>query len=194
MRKVRWPFTVILVVLSIAVFAQSGAQTPTSRSTNLAQSSTYTVFANDLAGPRGLVFGPSGELYVAEQSGGSVARIGGDGRVVRIAKGFSHPHDLAIDAQGNLYLADSGANRIARISPSGEVTTYIDKVQFPVDLDFNPQGELLICELYRGRVVALRVRKWSVSLRRGSHGRTGWRSASKVRFSLTRTPEIGSTN
>jgi glucose/arabinose dehydrogenase len=154
MRKATWRFTVVLVILSLAVFARSGAQTQPSQSTDRAQTASYTVFATDLAGPRGLVFGRSGELYVAEQSGGSVAKIGSDGRTARIAKGFSHPHDLAIDAQGYLYLADSGANRIARISPSGEVTTYIDNVQFPVDLD--PQGELLICELYRGRVVAFK--------------------------------------
>lgn len=149
-------FAIALAVFSLAVFAQSSAQERTSRSNNLAQTASYSVVADGLAGPRGLVFGPSGELYIAEQSGGSVAKLGRDGRVVRIAKGFSHPHDLAIDAQGNLYLADSGANRIARISPSGEVTTHIDKVQFPVDLDFNPRGELLICELYRGRVVAFK--------------------------------------
>lgn len=157
MPKARWRFTVVLLVLCLAVFARSGAQTPTNQMTDRVQTASYTVFANDLAGPRGLVFGRSGELYIAEQSGGSVAKIGRDGRIVRIAKGFSHPHDLAIDAQGYLYLADSGADRIARISPSsGEVTSYIDTVQFPVDLDFNPQGELLVCELYRGRVVAFK--------------------------------------
>ena len=45
----------------------------------------YTVFATGLAGPRGLLFAPSGDLFVAEQSGGAVARITPDGRVSRIA-------------------------------------------------------------------------------------------------------------
>jgi len=156
MRNIGWPFTVAVSVFSLAVFAPASAQEKSGRSTDLRQTASYSVAANGLDGPRGLVFGRSGELYIAEQSGGSVAKMGRDGRVVRIARGFSHPHDLAIDAQGNLYLADSGANRIARISPSGEVTTYIDTVEFPVDLDFSPQGELLICELYRGRVVAFK--------------------------------------
>ncbi|MGZ9137939.1 MAG: hypothetical protein ACXW4K_10845, partial [Candidatus Deferrimicrobiaceae bacterium] len=31
----------------------------------------YTVFATGLAGPRGLLFNPSGDLFAAEQSGGT---------------------------------------------------------------------------------------------------------------------------
>lgn len=120
---------------------------------------SYTVFATGLAGPRGLLFGPSGELYVVEQSGGRIARVGVDGRVTRVAEGFSDPHDVAIDAQGYLYVADSAENRVARISPAGAVTTYIGVVEFPVDLDFNPQGELLVCELHRGRVAAFKDRR-----------------------------------
>ncbi|GAB4176706.1 MAG: hypothetical protein Fur0039_19840 [Rhodocyclaceae bacterium] len=119
----------------------------------------YTVAATGLAGPRGLVFGPSGELYVAEQSGGSIAKVTPGGRVTRIAEGFSDPHDLAIDGKGNLYLAESGANRVARISPAGAITTWLDKVEFPADLDFSPRGELLVCELHRGRVVAFKGRE-----------------------------------
>src|SRR5690349_16386041 len=169
-----------LVVGLLMAFTLSCAQEGPGRSAMAAPTASYTVVAEGLAGPRGLVFAPSGDLYIAEQSGGSVARLGRDGRIVRIAKGFSHPHDLAIDAQGNLYLADSVANRIARISPSGEITTYLDSVQFPVDLDFNPQGELLICELYRGRVVAYKGRQmvrvvasglsWPHGLAFGKHG------------------------
>jgi len=34
-----------------------------------------TVFATGLAGPRGLLFSSSGDLFVAEQYGGTVARI-----------------------------------------------------------------------------------------------------------------------
>ncbi len=116
----------------------------------------YSVFATGLDGPRGLLFGRAGELYVAEQNGGTVAKVGSNGDVQRIASGFSSPHDLAIDGDGSLYVADSGNDRIARISPAGQVTTFIDKVPTPVDLDFNPQGELLVCELYRGEVVSFR--------------------------------------
>ncbi len=36
----------------------------------------YTVFATGLNGPRGLLISPSGDIFAAEQSGGTVARIG----------------------------------------------------------------------------------------------------------------------
>lgn len=119
----------------------------------------YTVIATGLNGPRGLIFSPSGDLFAAEQSGGTVARITPDGRVSRIAKGFSAPHDLAFDASGYLYVADTGANRVARVSPQGTVTTYITGLNAPVDVAFHPNGELLVCELYAGTVTAYKSAK-----------------------------------
>jgi len=117
----------------------------------------YTVFATGLAGPRGLLFSPSGDLFVAEQYGGTIARISTDGRVGRFAKGFSAPHDLAFDASGYLYVADTGADRVARVSPEGSVTTYIPGLNAPVDLAFHPNGELFVCELYAGTVTAYKL-------------------------------------
>jgi sugar lactone lactonase YvrE len=116
----------------------------------------YTVFATGLAGPRGLLFSPSGDLFAAEQSGGTIVRITPDGSVNRFAKGFSAPHDLAFDVSGYLYVADTGANRVARVSPEGSVTTYIPGLNAPVDLAFHPNGELFVCELYAGTVTAYR--------------------------------------
>jgi len=119
----------------------------------------YTVFATGLAGPRGLLFGPSGDLFAAEQSSGTVARITPDSRVSRFATGFSEPHDLAFDASGYLYVADTGANRVARVSPDGLVTTYITGLNVPVDLAFHPNGDLYVCELFAGTVAAYRDAK-----------------------------------
>jgi sugar lactone lactonase YvrE len=119
----------------------------------------YTVFAIGLAGPRGLIFSPSGDLFAVEQSGGTIVRITPDGSVNRFAKGFSAPHDLAFDASGDLYVADTGANRVARVSPNGSVTTYIPGLNVPVDLAFHPNGELFVCELYAGTVTAYKSAK-----------------------------------
>lgn len=119
----------------------------------------YTVFATGLAGPRGLLFSRSGDLFAVEQYGGTIVRITSVGGVSRFAKGFSAPHDLAFDASGYLYVADTGANRVARVSPEGLVTAYIPGLNVPVDLAFHPNGELFVCELYAGTVTAYKSGK-----------------------------------
>jgi sugar lactone lactonase YvrE len=119
----------------------------------------YTVFATGLAGPRGLLFSRSGDLFAVEQYGGTIVRITSVGGVSRFAKGFSAPHDLAFDASGYLYVADTGANRVARVSPEGLVTAYILGLNVPVDLAFHPNGELFVCELYAGTVTAYKSGK-----------------------------------
>ena len=118
------------------------------------------VFATGLAEPRGLLFVPSGDLYVAEQDSNTVAKISPAAAVTRVAKGFNGVHDLALGADGNIYAAEMHADRVAVITPAGKVSTHI-RVRSPVDLDFSPGGELLVCELYAGRVVAYKGRAFS---------------------------------
>ena len=132
-----------------------------------------TVFAKDLQGPRGLLFLASGDLLVAEQSGGSIARVARDGQVTRIASGLLSPHDLDVDPQGNVYVAETGSDRVALVSPSGKVSAYVDGLDGPVDLAFNLAGELLVCELRSGRVLAFKsptARRVFASGLRGPHG------------------------
>lgn len=158
-RSVAWA-SYCLSLLILVVTEMTWAQRSDAQSAiRVAPGVSYTVAVTGLAGPRGLFFAPSGDLYAIEQTSGDVAKITRDGRVTRVAKGLSDPHDLTLDAQGNLYVADSGANRVARISPAGVVTTYIANLERPVDLDFNPQGELLVCELGSGRVAAFKSPK-----------------------------------
>jgi DNA-binding beta-propeller fold protein YncE len=113
----------------------------------------FRVLVSSLEQPRGLLFAPDGAMYVAEQRGGTVARIDRDGKITRIAHGLKSPHDLARDAVGNLYVAETGADRIAKITPDGAVTTYIDELESPVDLEFAPDGDLWVCQL-TGKVLA----------------------------------------
>jgi sugar lactone lactonase YvrE len=112
-----------------------------------------TVHARGLSGPRGLLFAPGGDLLVAEQGGGTVARISPDGKIKRVG-GFRQPHDVAIDAKGNLYVADAGNNRIAMVMPDGKVSSWVEGLKNPVDLAFNAAGELVVCEYGANRVVA----------------------------------------
>ena len=85
----------------------------------------FTVFATGLAGPRGLLFNPSGDLFAAEQSGdlyvaqpqaGKVSRVKRDGTRITLIEGLNEPRDPAFDEAGNLFVAETGAGRILRMT------------------------------------------------------------------------------
>jgi DNA-binding beta-propeller fold protein YncE len=128
------------------------------------------------------VFAPSGDLYVAEQASGAIARIGAGGAVTRIASGMDSPHAIALDAEGNLlYVAEMGANRIALDTPSGAVATHIAGVQAPFDLEFSPQGELVVSSSSPGASWRTKGTGGHGSSRRACSGRTALRSTEPAR-------------
>ncbi len=114
------------------------------------------VMAKDLRGPRGLLFLPSADLLVVEQSNGSIAKVARDGQTRRIASGLLSPHVIDVDPQGNLYVAETGSDRVALVSPGRKVSTCVGVLDSPVDFAFNPAGELLVCKLSSGRVLAFK--------------------------------------
>lgn len=153
-------FTVLVAASMVTAAQETSGKRERLSTAGRVPAMSYSVFATGLAEPRGLRFAPSGDLYVAEQKSGEIARINPAGSVTRIARGLAGPHDLALDADGNLYVAEMHANRVAMISRAGSVSTYIPNINAPVDLDFGPRGELFVCELYNGRVTAFKGRKF----------------------------------
>ena len=53
--------------------------------------------------------------------GKRIVRVGSDGRVTELARGFQSPFGLAIDAKGNGYVADSRDHCIYRFDANGKV-------------------------------------------------------------------------
>jgi len=96
---------------------------------DFASSVSAVVSASSLRNPRGVAFGPDGDLFVADTGNNRVLEFATAGKVaVRVygqpnfissasstlvsAQTLSAPQGLAVDTAYNLYVADTGANRV----------------------------------------------------------------------------------
>lgn len=77
-------------------------------------------------GPRGIVVGASGDVYVADTGNDRVQRFTGSGEFISSwgSEGsgegqFGFPVGIAVDASGNVYVADVGNGRVQVFSPTG---------------------------------------------------------------------------
>ena len=90
-----------------------------------------------IAGPLGIAFDPSGNLFVAEANGDKIRKIGTDGKISTLAgtgvygdvdgpsgtAQFTYPNGIVADKSGNVYVTDALSNKIRKIDPSGNVST-----------------------------------------------------------------------
>jgi hypothetical protein len=97
-----------LMVACPAVFAIACVDAP-----NVEAADGISVFAKGLNGPRGLKFGPEGDLYVAE------AELGGSNSTVGKCQ--------QVPAPVGPYTSGKTA-RISKISPNGKRTTVVDNL------------------------------------------------------------------
>jgi sugar lactone lactonase YvrE len=88
-----------------------------------------------------LAFGPTGHLYVVEETANRVSRIETDGSVTLILDDLDNPEGIASDEAGNLYIVeDKRAGRLIRLAPDGDVTILVDGLDAPEGVVVGPTG------------------------------------------------------
>ena len=116
-------------------------------SVSIQVTAAISTFASGFDSPDGLAFGPSGTLYVANSSSGTVSAVSTGGGVSTFVSGFTDPQGLVFDRSGNLYVSqgDNSAT-VEEVSPGGTVsvytTAYLAGLYYPNGLAFDSQGDL----------------------------------------------------
>jgi sugar lactone lactonase YvrE len=110
-----------------------------------------TIYAEGLAAPDGLAFGPDDLLYVAEETGGQVSRVGPGGTITPVITGLAKPEGIDFDETGNLYVVeDVTGGRVVKRATNGVTTTVVSGLEAPEGItwhdDGSPAGILYITE------------------------------------------------
>ncbi|MFO0881298.1 MAG: hypothetical protein U0840_28700 [Gemmataceae bacterium] len=99
------------------------------------------------AGVKGLTFDSLGNLYVASNFDGVVAKVTPTGVVSTFATGFVAPIALAINSQGDLFVGDTGDGSVKKVSPSGNVSIFASGFSALVALAFDASDNLYVSDL-----------------------------------------------
>ena len=106
-----------------------------------------STFASGFNRPTGLAFDSAGNLYVANEYGGTVSRVTPAGVVSTFASGFDWPDGLAFDSTGNLYVANYLGNTVSKVTPARAITMFAAGFDAPAALAFDSAGNLYVANV-----------------------------------------------
>ena len=108
---------------------------------------TVTISSNVFAEvgnfPQEAIFDTSGNLYVSNNTSGTISKITPAGVVSIFATLGGNPDNMIFDASDNLYVAIGNSNTVKKITPVGVVTTFIVGTD-PESLVFDTAGNLYV--------------------------------------------------
>jgi len=122
----------------------------------------YTVFATGLAGPRGLLFDPSGDLFAGDTGANRVARVSPDGSVTTYITGLNAPVDLAFHPNGELYVCELYAGTVTAYKSGKKIKVVASGLDKPHGLAFDNtgityinDGNLFVADAGAGRILKM---------------------------------------
>lgn len=98
----------------------------------------------------GMRWAPGGDLYVANNSEGTLDRVTPSGEREVVLSGLDL-NGVEVDREGRVYLSDFGGSRILRYDPATEaVTVLTDRIESPNGLSLSPDFHVLYFNSWKG--------------------------------------------
>ena len=125
--------------------------------------------------PSAVAASSNGTVYLIDQHGRALRRLGSDGRLVTLALGSTTLVDaqaVAAADDGSAFVADAGAGRLLRVAPDGSVQVLRDDLLAPGGVALDAQGRVYVSDT--GRHV---IRRWTAGtweVYAGQEDSPGW--------------------
>lgn len=105
-----------------------------------------TIVNSGLSDPRGLVFDPYGNYYIANNSANYIAKVTPTNNVSTFSTltTGSDPIDVILDSQGNLYSSNNNNNTIYKYAPNGTFTTFASGLSGPRGMAIDAQDNIYV--------------------------------------------------
>jgi sugar lactone lactonase YvrE/enterochelin esterase-like enzyme len=125
---------------------------PANRIHKVGRDGKVTVFVEGSGGANGLMFGPDGRLYAAQNGRKRIVAYDAAGREQVVAEGLES-NDLAVSHKGFVWVTDPKNNQVWVIPPRGDKRVVDKGLAFPNGVLLTPDQSLLYVADMRGRFV-----------------------------------------
>ena len=125
---------------------------PNNRIHKIGLDGKLSLFATNTSGGNGTMFGPDGNLYVAQNGAKRIARYDTEGHQTAIEE-VIESNDLCVSHDGKIYVTDPLHKQVWLIATNGGKRVVDTGLNFPNGVRFTPDQSLLLVADMRGQFV-----------------------------------------